>query len=97
MHYKNGRPAQNGDKVMLIPAGGGAPVVGVLFDAVVGAANDYGSLAPLNGGYAPCCTNLKECLRLDDALEALKSAPAFVPVEPAAAPVAPTDETAKPA
>lgn len=73
MHYKNGRQAKNGDKVMLIPSYG-APVVGILYDAQPG--NDY-----CNGKIAPIAPNdpspnLKECLHLDDVLKAL---PAEVP------------------
>src|ERR1035441_4396182 len=47
MHYKNGREAKNGDKVMLIPSYG-APVVGILYDAQAG--NDYcnGRIAPVS-------------------------------------------------
>jgi hypothetical protein len=71
MHYKNGREARNGDKVVLIPAYGGAPVVGILYDAIAG--NDY-----CNGRIAPMlpndpCPNLKECLHLEDVLAALPS------------------------
>lgn len=62
MHYKNGRPAQNGDKVMVFPAYG-APYVGILHSATAG--NDY-----CNGMVAPILpqtgVNLQECLRLDD-------------------------------
>ena len=49
MHYKNGREAKNGDKVMLIPSYG-SPVVGILYDATVG--NDYcnGFIAPIHPG-----------------------------------------------
>lgn len=74
MHYKNGREAKNGDKVVLIPAYGGAPVVGILYDATAG--NDFcnGKLAPVSP--ADPCPNLKECLHLDDVLKAL---PASVP------------------
>jgi hypothetical protein len=32
MHYKNGREAKNGDKVVLIPQYG-SPVMGILYDA----------------------------------------------------------------
>lgn len=69
MHYKNGREAKNGDKVMSVP-GYGNPVVGILYDAVAG--NDYcnGKIAPML--YSDPSPNLKECLHLDDALEALK-------------------------
>lgn len=68
MHYKNGREAKNGDKVMLIPSYG-APVVGILYDATAG--NDYcnGKLAPTSPNDP--CPNLKECLHLDDVLAAI--------------------------
>ena len=73
MHYKNGREAKNGDKVVLIPSYG-SPVIGILYDAKVG--NDYcnGSIAPIKPG--DLCPNLAECLHLDDVLKAL---PAEVP------------------
>jgi hypothetical protein len=68
MHYKNGREAKNGDKVVLIPSYG-SPVIGILYDATAG--NDFcnGKIAPI----APNdpCPNLKECLHLDDVLDAL--------------------------
>jgi hypothetical protein len=68
MHYKNGRPAKNGDKVVLIPSYG-SPVVGILYDAQAG--NDYcnGRLAPVSP--TDPSPNLKECLHLDDLLKAL--------------------------
>ena len=73
MHYKNGREAKNGDKVVLLPSYG-LPVVGILYDAVAG--NDYcnGRIAPTSASDAT--PNLKECLHLDDILGAL---PAEVP------------------
>ena len=63
MHYKNGREAKNGDKVILIPACG-PPVAGILYDAVAG--NDF-----CNGRIAVTttndpCPNLKECLHAED-------------------------------
>ena len=63
MHYKNGREAQNGDKVVLFPSYG-APVAGILYDAVAG--NDYcnGKIAPTNT--SDPCPNLKEVLHYDD-------------------------------
>lgn len=68
MHYKNGREAKNGDKIVLIPSYG-APIIGILYDAMAG--NDYcnGRIAQI----APndLCPNLKECLHLDDVLAAL--------------------------
>ncbi len=68
MHYKNGREAKNGDKIILIPSYG-SPVVGILYDAVSG--NDFcnGKLAPTSG--SDLCPNLKECLHLEDALKAI--------------------------
>ena len=71
MHYKNGREAKNGDKVVLIPSYG-LPVVGILYDAVAG--NDYcnGKIAPTSLGDP--CPNLKECFHLDDVLEVVLTA-----------------------
>lgn len=68
MHYKNGRVAKNGDKVMLIPTYG-PPVVGILYDATPD--NDYcnGHIAPISPNNP--CPNLKECLHLDDAMALL--------------------------
>ena len=68
MHYKNGREAHNGDKVLYVP-GYGAPILGVLYDAVAG--NDA-----CNGKIAPCSTSdpmpdLKDCLHFDDVMAAI--------------------------
>jgi hypothetical protein len=75
MHYKNGRPAQNGDKVVLVPSYGGPPVIGILYDATAG--NDYcnGKLAPI----APNdpMPNLAECLHWDDVVAALEHVETF--------------------
>lgn len=68
MHYANGREAKNGDKVMLIPAWG-SPVIGILYDATAGEDFCNGKIAPISS--ADPCPNLKECLRLDDALRQL--------------------------
>jgi hypothetical protein len=76
MHYKNGREARNGDKVVLVPTYG-APIIGILYAAQAG--NDYcnGKLAPI----APNdpCPNLKECLHLDDVLAAIAADPNAAP------------------
>jgi hypothetical protein len=66
MHYKNGREAKNGDKVVWVQEFGGTPVAGILYDATVG--NDY-----CNGRIAITtttdpCPNLKEVLRADDVI-----------------------------
>lgn len=77
MHYKNGREAKNGDKIVLIPdypkdADGksiGIPIVGILYDAHAG--NDFcnGRIARISAGDS--CPNLKEVLHLEDFLAAL--------------------------
>lgn len=70
MHYKNGREAKNGDKIVFFPSYiGTPPVVGILYDAVAG--NDF-----CNGKLAVTAPNdpmpnLKECLHLDDVLAAM--------------------------
>lgn len=68
MHYKNGREAFNGDKVVLVD-GYGAPCVGILYDATPG--NDYcnGKLAVIRPNDP--MPNLKECLHFDDVKTAL--------------------------
>jgi hypothetical protein len=68
MHYANGRPAKNGDKVLQVVYR--SAVIGVLYDAVPG--NDYcnGSLAPLGGG-AHIVACLADCVHLDDVFAVL--------------------------
>jgi len=63
MHYKNGREAKVGDKVVLFP-NYGTPVVGILYDAVAG--NNYcnGRIAIMTP--SDPCPNLRECLHFDD-------------------------------
>ena len=67
MHYRNGREAKNGDKVIQIGFDGKLQV-GVLYDAVAG--NDYcnGSLAPVPAGPVAC---LIDCLHVDDVMAIL--------------------------
>lgn len=68
MHYANGRPARNGDKVLQVVYQ--TVVVGVLYDAKAG--NDFcnGQLAPIGGGpHIGAC--LADCVHLDDVLFAL--------------------------
>lgn len=74
MHYRNGREAQNGDKIVQIGGYGTSAqivAVGVLFDAKAG--NDYcnGNIAPIAGVTGAC---LCDCLHVDDLAELLKSA-----------------------
>ena len=72
MHYKNGREAHNGDKVMLIPTYG-APVVGILYDAVAGNDTCNGRIASTSP--SDPMPNLKECLHLDDVIAAVAPKP----------------------
>jgi hypothetical protein len=69
MHYKNGRPAKNGDKVVYMPSYGAPLVVGILYDATPGNDACNGMLAPIRPGDP--CPNLAECLHLDDVKAAL--------------------------
>jgi len=71
MHYRNGRPAANGDKVVQLSTEGGKIVsVGILHDAVAG--NDYcnGSIAPISTTLAGAC--ICDCLHMDDVAAMLK-------------------------
>ena len=77
MHYKNGREAKNGDKVILLD-GYGNHQIGILYDAVAG--NDYcnGRLAPISQNNP--MPNLKDCLHIEDSgLHEKKTDPVFSP------------------
>jgi hypothetical protein len=70
MHYRNGREAHNGDKVIQLDSFSGKIVsAGILHDATAG--NDYcnGAIAPLNGNTGAC---LCDCLHVEDVQEVLK-------------------------
>lgn len=73
MHYRNGRPASNGDRIVQL-GGDGATIValGLLYNAVPG--NDYcnGSIAPIQSAGTGAC--LCDCLHVDDLAELLKQA-----------------------
>lgn len=65
MHYRNGREAKNGDRVIQLSTDGGRVLAtGVLYDAVAG--NDYcnGSIAPTQSPNQGAC--LVDCLHADD-------------------------------
>lgn len=64
MHYANGREAKNGDKVVVFPSWGGAPLIGILYDAVPGNDSCNGKIAPISP--SDHCPNLQEVLHLDD-------------------------------
>lgn len=62
MHYRNGREANNGDKIIKLN-GGKVVSFGVLHDATPG--NDWcnGSIAPITNDTGAC---LCDCLHVDD-------------------------------
>jgi hypothetical protein len=68
MHYRNGREAKNGDKIVQIQ-NGKIEAVGVLHGAVAG--NDYcnGNIAPTQHPVTTAC--LCDCLHVDDLAEIL--------------------------
>lgn len=78
MHYKNGREAKNGDKVVLQDYAGNV-FVGILYDATAG--NDYcnGKLAIISP--SDPTPNLKECLHLDDVKTAIEMSQTCLPVK----------------
>lgn len=63
MHYKNGREAKNGDKIVAFPSYG-SPKIGILYDAIAGNNHCNGKLAELRAN--DVTANLSECLHLDD-------------------------------
>lgn len=69
MHYRNGREAKNGDKIVQLNSNGTICCLGVLHSAVAG--NDYcnGEIATLHQHPTAC---LVDCLHLDDLTELLK-------------------------
>lgn len=67
MHYRNGREAKNGDKIVQIGGYGSSSqvvAVGVLYDAQPG--NDYcnGNIAPIQNPVTGAC--MCDCLHVDD-------------------------------
>lgn len=70
MHYRNGREAHNGDKIVQLDSSGGILDVGILYDASPG--DDYcnGSIAPTSVRTASAC--MCDCLHIDDVAELLK-------------------------
>lgn len=70
MHYRNGREAKNGDKVIQFDFNGKVAHLGIVYDAVPG--DDYcnGSLAPAQNQKEGAC--MVDCLHVDDVLEMLK-------------------------
>jgi hypothetical protein len=70
MHYRNGREAKNGDKVIQLGYdGGGLVAFGVLHSATPGSDHCNGSIAPVSGITGAC---LCDCLHVDDLAALLK-------------------------
>ena len=69
MHYRNGREAKNGDKIVKLN-GGEVVSFGVLHSAVPG--NDYcnGSIAVIQQAQDYAC--MVDCIHVDDLAEVLK-------------------------
>jgi hypothetical protein len=73
MHYRNGREAKNGDKILQLTTDGKIAVLGILYDATPG--NDFcnGMVAQIPVTiHAGAC--LCDCLHVDDVTELLKQA-----------------------
>lgn len=70
MHYRNGREAKNGDKIVMIGSDGHITASGVLYNAVPG--NNYcnGYIAPMQNPVQSAC--LCDCLHIDDLAAFLK-------------------------
>lgn len=74
MHYKNGREAKNGDRIVMFPNGlakvGDVPVSGILYGATPG--NEFCNGNILTPGASGVhYANLKECLHADDIFKAI--------------------------
>jgi S1-C subfamily serine protease len=79
MHYRNGREAKNGDKIVQIGdrynadgtvTKGVVTGVGVLYDAKPGNDHCNGSIAPIQNPVTGAC--LCDCLHVDDVAAMLK-------------------------
>lgn len=65
MHYRNGREAKNGDKIVSLGFGGNSVVAfGVLYDAIPGNDHCNGFIAPAQNQKEGAC--LCDCLHVDD-------------------------------
>lgn len=69
MHYKNGREAKNGDKIIWLNQYGNSQI-GILYEATPG--NDHCNGRIAHTSPSDPCPNLKECLHIDDLKELVK-------------------------
>ena len=73
MHYRNGREAKNGDKIVKLSIEGGRiEAVGVLYDAVPGNDGCNGAIAPTSPSVTGAC--MCDCIHADDLAALLKDA-----------------------
>lgn len=74
MHYRNGREAKNGDKIIQLSGdyGDGLKITafGLLYDAVPGNDHCNGQIAPTQGAKEGAC--MCDCLHVDDVVAMLK-------------------------
>lgn len=76
MHYKNGREAKSGDRVVMVPQNG--PVVsGVIHSLQPGATTCNGRVAPTSQSDA--YVTVGECMHADDILHAMNTSKPPVP------------------
>lgn len=71
MHYRNGREAKNGDKIVRLASDGKVEAFGILYDAKA-EYGDYcnGSIAVVQSFPSAAC--MVDCLHVDDLAELLK-------------------------
>jgi hypothetical protein len=73
MHYRNGREAKNGDKVVQLGFSDAKPTaIGILHSAVAGSDHCNGSIAPIQNTKEGAC--LCDCLHLEDVEQLIKAA-----------------------
>ena len=71
MHYRNGREAKNGDRIIFLGYSGGSPeALGVLHGATPGNDHCNGNIAPIQAANQGAC--LVDCLHVDDVMAMLK-------------------------
>ena len=70
MHYRNGREAKNGDKVVQLDSKGEITSFGVLHSAVPGSDYCNGYIAVIQSSKELAC--MVDCLHVDDVAELLK-------------------------
>lgn len=71
MHYRNGREAKNGDRVIQLSMDdkGRVTAAGVLYDATIGSDYCNGCIAPIQSPLTGAC--ICDCIHVDDLAEIL--------------------------